>query len=226
MDELLRHDMRRNLRARNMLLACHLRLRALQNTVLCTRPAEEFALQRCDFGAWAEDLCAAADMLLHPLGRTVKFEAPPEFLEAACAPRDLAWLLLELICNCARHCHGSEIGVWLQCRRSGARRRPHACILTVACSGQISLRRLHDAVQRPGSGVAAAQRVANLHMGSLLWLERGGAAVASLRFPLHAANEQRLPLAESPDFVELLSDQLSLLYTALAPAVGAAEEFP
>jgi len=224
MGELLLRNPKYDMRAQSMLLACHLRLRALQNTVLAGRGEEDFAPQRCDLRSWFEDLCAACDMLLHPLGRSVILEAPEEPIEAACAPRDIAWLLLELICNCARHCEGEEIRVAMDLKRKrrganhhSGQRRPAACFASVACEGELDLRRLHAAGQRPGTGIAAVQRTAYLHGGSMMWLGRDGLSIASLRIPLRPCGA--IPLAETPDFVELLSDQLSPVYTALAPAV-------
>ena len=210
------YDKIKGMRTQSMLLACRIRLRALQNTVLAGRGENDFAPLRCGLRAWFEDLCAAADMLLHPLGRAVLFEAPEESIEAACAPRDIAWLLLELICNCARHCESEEISVDMSVKRTVG--RPSACVTTVACAGALDLRRLHEAGQRQGSGVSAIQRVAWLHGGSVLWLQREGHSVASFRMPLRPG--AALALAETPDFVELLSDRLSLAYTALAPAAA------
>ncbi|MDR0530498.1 MAG: hypothetical protein LBG83_00295 [Oscillospiraceae bacterium] len=208
-------------RAKMMLLACRLRLRALQNMILARREDIAFAPQRCDLRTWTEDLCAAADMLLHPLGRSVRFDDPEEIIEAPCAPRDIGWLLLELICNCARHCPGEEIVVTLTCKRW--RRRPVACVLKTECRGELDLPRLHAA--GACSGTAALRRVAALHRGSLLWLGCGGLAVAALRLPLREPGSRWLAsrgqeMAETPDFVELLSDQTSMVYTALAPVTG------
>jgi len=228
MGELLRHNPKYDMRVQSMLLACHLRLRALQNHVLASRRENDFAPQRCDLRAWFEDICAAADMLLHPLGRSVVFNAPEETVEAACAPRDIAWLLLELICNCARHSEGEEIRVAMDIKRKrhgmnyrSGQHRPAACFVNVACEGELDLRRLHAAGQRPGTGIAAVQRIAYLHGGSMIWLGSGGRSIASLRIPLRQS--AKLPLAETPDFVELLSDQLSPVYTALAPAISVVE---
>ena len=219
MEELLCRDLKQDIRAQSMLLACRLRLRSLQNAVSALRQEDDFAPLRCDLRAWFEDICAAADMLLHPLGRPVVFEAPEERIEAACAPREIAWLLLELICNGIRHgewpAANGEIRVTMTLNRAKKHIRPTACTITVTNPGELDLRRLHTSGQRAGSGVSAVRRIAYLHVGSLLWLNRDHLTVASLRLPLRPC--AGLPLAETPDFIELLSDQLSPVYTALSP---------
>ena len=237
MNELLsRRDLKYDPRALNMLLACRLRLRALQNIVICAREEDEFIARPCELREYVSDLCAASDMLLRPLGRLVRFEAPEEAMEVLCAPRDIAWLVLEMICNCALHCRGEEIAVSLEAkrkrRRQCARRDNGACsiTLTAQCEGGLDLEALHAAGRREGSGAAAMQRVAWLHRGALLWLERDGMSVAALRMngvlrtttPAHV----RHPSTEGnywcdvPDDVELLSDPCSQVYVGLAPAVG------
>lgn len=224
--ELLPRNLKYDMQARGMLLACRLRLRLLQNTVLAGRAEDDFALQRCELRSWFEDLCAAADLLLHPLGRAVLFDAPEEIMEAACASREIAWLLLELICNCARHCDGEDICVEMRLKRpaglSARHGRAGACVTTVSCIGELDLRRLHDAGRRQGAGISAVQRIAWLHGGSILWLRRDDLSVASVRIPLRP--NAKAPYAETPDFVELLGDRLSPVYTALAPAAALAED--
>ncbi|MCL1951945.1 MAG: hypothetical protein FWF60_03875 [Oscillospiraceae bacterium] len=222
-DLLARRDLRHDPRLRNMLLACRLRLRALQNTVLCARAEGDFLPCPCELREWAQDLCFAANMLLAPLGRQVRFSAPEEPMECMCAPRDIAWLLLELVCNSALHCPGETIHVSLAPR---GKKRARAYVLTVACEGQLDLDALHAAGLREGSGIAAMQRIAWLHRGALLWLERGGKSIAALRLAGNAGIERgggRIashPYSELPDYVDLLSDPCSQVYIALAPAVG------
>ena len=219
MDELLCRDLKQDTRAQSMLLGCRLRLRLLQNAVNSTRDEAAFASLRCDLRTWFEDLCAAADMLLHPLGCPVVFEAPEECIKAACVPREIALLLLELICNGIRHgewpAAGGEIRVAMTLHRTKRHRSLTSCTVTVTTPGAIDLRRLHASGQRAGSGVSAVRRIAYLHHSSLLWLNRDNLTVASLRLPLCSC--AGLPMAETPDFIELLSDQLSPVYTALSP---------
>jgi len=221
MNELLAHrDAPQDLRLQNMLLACRLRLRAVQNLSLAGRREEDFFPCRCEIREYTEDLCAAADLLLRPLGRRVRFEAPEEAMEAVVSPRDCGWLALELICNCALHCRGEEIGVTLE-PRGGKRNR--AFVLTVACEGRLDLDALHAAGGREGSGAAAMRRTAWLHHGALLWLEREGKAVAAFRIMGKACGRQECrpySYSELPDYVELLKDPCSPVYIALAPAVG------
>ena len=214
---LARHDLRRDPRLQNMLLACRLRLRALQNMVLCAR--EEFlptTFVPCELREFTADLCAAANMLLAPLGRAVRFRAPEEPMEALCAPRDVASLVLELICNCALHCPGEEIHVSL---RPLGKKHNRAFVLTAECAGPLDLTALHAGILRAGSGAAAMQSVARLHRGALLWLERGGKSVAAFR--LSGGQQGRASdCYAAPDYVELLSDPCSPVYIALAPALG------
>jgi len=218
---LARRDLRHDPRAQNMLLACRLRLRALQNAVLCARTEDAFLPRPCELREYTADLCAAANLLLTPLGRCVRFTAPEEPMEALCTPRDYAALLLELLCNCALHCHGEEIVVALASKKRGhpcARRDSGAVLtLTVECRGALDLDALHAAGQRAGSGVAAMQKTAWLHHGALLWLERDGKAVAAFRLPGTKAGH---PYSDTPDYVDLLSDPCSQVYASLAPAVG------
>jgi hypothetical protein len=225
-DLLARRDLRRDPRLRNMLLACRLRLRALQNTVLCARAEDGFLPCPCELREYAQDLCFAANTLLAPLGRQVRFSAPEEPMECPCAPRDVAWLLLELVCNSALHCPGEEIRVSLAPR---GKKRARACVLTVACEGPLDLAALHAAGLREGSGIAALRRIAWLHRGALLWLEQDGKSIAALRLsgvlrttaPAcgHPSTEGNCRY-DAPDYVDLLSDPCSLVYIALAPAVG------
>jgi hypothetical protein len=228
-DLLARRELKYDPRLRGMLLACRLRLRALQNIVLCARGESDFLAGPCELREYAQDLCAAANILLTPQGRQVRFAAPEEPMECPCAPRDIAWLLLELICNCALHCPGEEIAVTLQPQ---GKRRARAYVLTVECEGSLDLTALHAAGLRTGSGVAAMQRIAWLHRGALLWLERGGRSAAALRiggttpairFPqetLATPSTEGNYRYDTPDCVELLSDPCSCVYIALAPAVG------
>jgi len=222
---LARRDLKYDPRALHMLLACRLRLRTLQNIVLCARREDEFIARPCELREYISDLCAASDMLLRPLGRTVRFEAPEEAIEVLCAPRDIASLVLEMICNCALHCRGEEIALLLEAkRRRGrqcARRDNGACsiTLTARCEGGLDLEALHAGVLREGSGAAAMQRVAWLHRGALLWLERDGVAVVALRLSGRTGGRMA-DWCDVPDDVEMLSDPCSQVYVGLAPAVG------
>ena len=217
-DLLARRDLKYDPRLRNMLLACRLRLRALQNIILCAREEADFLARPCELREYAQDLCAAANILLTPLGRQVRFAAPEAPMECPCAPRDIAWLLLELICNSALHCPGEEIAVSLEPAPRG-RGRARACTLAVECEGSLDLSALHAAGQRTGSGVAAMQRIAWLHHGALLWLERDGKSIAVFR--IAGRMDSRLTdRYDAPDCVEFLSDPCSPVYIALAPALG------
>ena len=222
---LARRELKYDPRLQGMLLACRLRLRTLQNTVLCAREESGFLARLCELREYASDLCAAANILLAPLGRQVRFAAPEEPMECPCAPRDIAWLLLELICNSALHCPGEEIAVSLEPTPRGIK-RARAYTLTVECEGPLDLAALHAAGLRTGSGLAAMQAIARLHHGALLWLERGGKSIAAFRIAGKAGGENQggwlasHPYSDVPDCVELLSDPCSLVYTALAPAVG------
>lgn len=190
-----------------------------QSMLLCGRSeAAELRRSRCELRELTEDLCAAADLLLHPLGRVVRFEAPEEPAEALCDPRDFSWLVLELICNAARHCHGEEIKVSLDLKRHSRRHRPRACTLTVECRGPLDLERLHAAASREGSGVSALLRAAWLHHGAILWLRRDGVSAAALRIPLERGRGG--DWYDAPDHVELLSDRCSQVYIALAPVIA------
>jgi len=226
MNELLaRRDLRHDPRALNMLLACRLRLRTLQNIVLAAREEGDFIVRPCELREFISDLCAASDMLLCPLGRKVTFEAPEEAMEALCAPRDIAALVLEMICNCALHCRGEEIRLSLEAKQRGrqtARRDNAPCVLTLtaACEGALDLAALHAAGERAGSGVAAMQRIAWLHRGALLWLERNGEAIAALRLSGKTGGRMA-DWYDAPDCVELLSDPCSQVYVGLAPVLGA-----
>ena len=209
-----RHDPR----LQSMLVACRLRLRALQNLLAATQQAQDLALWRCDIRSLLEDLCAAADLMLSPLGRSLRFEAPEECIEAVCAPRELSWLALEMICNAVRHTQGEEIAVAMQLKRPPRNRKATACVVTIESQGSIDLARLHASTAREDSGAAAMLRTAWLHQGALLWLEREGCSVAALRVPLKKSSG--LPLWEPPDLVELLSDQCSQVYVGLAQVLG------
>ena len=213
-DPARRHDPK----LQSMLIACRLRLRALQNLLAAAQSKDDFTLWRCDLRSLAEDLCAAADLLLNPLGRAVRFDAPEEHIEAVCAPRDFAWLVLELICNAARHTHGAEITVSMCLKKPRAQRKASACVITVESAGSIDLTRLHASAAREGSGAAAMLRTAWLHHGALLWLEREGCSAAALRMPLSADTQKPagLPAWEPADLIDLLSDQCSQVYVALA----------
>jgi len=243
MGELLaRRDLKYDPKAQSMLLACRLRLRSLQNLLLGSRseatggwdsPVDCSAQarlsvsrrSRCELRELTEDLCAAADLLLHPLGRVVRFEAPEEAAEALCAPRDISWAVLELICNAARHCHGEEIKVSVDLKRQSRRHRPQACVSSIECKGALDLELLHAAASREGSGVSALLRTAWLHHGAILWLQRDGMSVAALRVPLAGGRGQEAinrgaDWYDAPDYVELLSDRCSQVYIALAPAIA------
>jgi len=232
MQELLANSARRHdPRLQSMLVACRLRLRALQNLVDATKSEQNFTLWRCDLRSMLEDLCAAADLLLSPFGRFVKFDAPPALIEAACSPRDIAWLVLELICNAVRHTHGEEIAVALSLKKSRAHRKPTACVITVESEGGIDLAKLHKSASQQGSGASAMLRTAWLHKAALLWLERNSKVHAALRMSLWPNEDLYrvprsdkkpgdLPLWEPPDLVELLSDQCSQIYVALAQVCG------
>jgi len=200
----------------SMLLACKMRMRALQNLIACGK--SETTFWRCDIRSMAEDICSAADLLLSPLDRAVHFEAPEEYIEAACSPRDFSWLVLELICNAARHTHGEDITVRMQPKRPLKHRKPNACVLTAESAGSIDLGQLHASCSREGSGVSAMLRTAQLHNSTLLWLGRDGQSVAAWRFPLQKPSG--LLEWEAPDLVELLSDQCSQVYVALAQVCG------
>ena len=216
---LARRALKHDPRAQNMLLACRLRLRTLQNIVLAAREEGEFIARPCELREYISDLCAASDMLLRPIGRRVRFEAPEEAMEALCAPRDIACLVLEMICNCALHCRGEEIAVSLEPKKLRGRHGHCSITLTIQCEGSLDLNALHAAGQREGSGVAAMQRVAWLHRGSLLWLERDGMSVAALRLTGRMGGRVA-DWYDAPDSVELLSDPCSQVYVWLAPAVG------
>ena len=225
MEELLCRDLKQDTRAQSMLLGCRLRLRLLQNMIAAERKEDNFISLHCDLRTWLADLCAAADMLLHPLGCPVVFDALEQRIEAACAPREIALLLLELICNGIRHgewpatgeqpATGEKIHVAMTLNRAKKHNRPATCTIAVTSPGALDLQRLHISGQRAGSGAAAMQHTAYLHAGSMIWLNRNGHTIASLRLPLRPY--AGLPLAETPDFTELLSDQLSPVYTALSP---------
>ena len=219
MAELLaRRDLKHDPRALHMLLACRLRLRALQNIVLYAREESEFIARPCELREYISDLCAASGMLLRPSGRSVRFEAPEEAMEVLCAPRDIAWLVLEMICNCALHCRGEEIAVSLEAKKRRGRRDCHLT-LTARCEGSLDLEALHASGLREGSGTAAMQRTAWLHHGALLWLERDGISVAALRLAGRTGGRVA-DWYDAPDYVELLSDPCSQVYVGLAPAVG------
>jgi len=209
---------RRDPKLQSMLIACRLRLRAMQNLIAATQQEQDMALWRCDIRSLLEDLCAAADLLLSPLGRSVSFNAPPELIEAACSPRDISWLVLELICNAARHTHGEEITVAMSLKKPRTRRKAMACVVTVESAGEIDLTRLHASAAKEGSGASVVLRTAWLHHGALFWLGRDGNAVAALRMPLQ--KPAGLPEWEPADLVELLSDQCSQVYIALAQVTG------
>ena len=83
---LARPDFRHEFKLQNMLLSCRLRLRKLNNLLAATRAEESFVLRRCELRSITEDLCAAADLLLSPLGRGLRFEAPEQLTDAVCAP--------------------------------------------------------------------------------------------------------------------------------------------
>jgi len=234
-NELLsRRDLKHDPRALNMLLACRLRLRTLQNIVLAAREEADFIARPCELREYTADLCAASDMLLRPLGRCVRFEAPAQAMGALCAPRDIAWLVLEMICNCALHCRGEEINLSLEPKRTRGRGGQCVLTLTVRCGGSLDLEALHaSGFLRAGSGISAMRRVAWLHRGSLLWLERDGVSIAAFRLAgrlngramdwydaPRSPQSQRLCGVDEPDTVELLSDPCSQVYVGLAPAVG------
>ncbi|MDR1464464.1 MAG: hypothetical protein LBJ11_04085 [Oscillospiraceae bacterium] len=209
---------------RNMLLACRLRLRKLKNELASVQAEADFARQGCELRGLVEDLCCACDLVLSPLGRSVLFDPPAQEFPAAAAPQELSWLLLNMICNAALHTDGGDIRVALRSpvfgRRARAERassvsRPRSAVLQVESEGTLDLERLHERARLPGSGSAAMLRSARLHQASLLWANEGGAAVCSLRLPL--GGDGRLRRHSPPDFVALLCDKLSPVYTALAP---------
>ncbi|MCL2446528.1 MAG: hypothetical protein FWD06_07165 [Oscillospiraceae bacterium] len=222
--ELLQHPNRKHdPNLQGMLSQCRLRLRTLQNLVDATRGEQEFAMQRCDLRCMLEDLCAAADLLLRPHNRSVIFSAPHERIELACAPRELTTLVLELIANAMLHTSGSEITVTMQ-------RKTRAITITVESTGRVDLDKLHRHAQQTGSGTSAMLRTAWLHHGTLLWLQRNEKSVASLKLSTGLNRTQRsdekLPTDlnsnsfessyDSPDLVDLLADQCSVVYVGLA----------
>jgi len=194
-----------------MLSQCHLRMRELQLLVDATRDEHEFALQHCDLRSLLEDLCAATDLLLSPHGRSITFTAPHELVELPCAPRELTFLVLELIANALRHTCSEDVTVTL-------RRKTHAITLTVESTGRLDLDELHRHAQQPGSGTSAMLRTAWLHRGTLLWLQRNKKSVVSLKLP----TDLDMPRHhyDSPDLVDLLADQCSPIYVGLAQVIS------
>ncbi|MCL2531295.1 MAG: hypothetical protein FWE40_03955 [Oscillospiraceae bacterium] len=210
--ELLQHPERKHDPIlQDMLLQSRLRLRALQHLVDATRGEHEFALQRCELRSLLEDLCAAADLLLRPHGRSVTFTAPRERMDIACAPQELTRLALELLANALLHTHGKEIAVAM-------RRNARTVHVTVESTGQIDLERLHQHAQQPGSGASAMLRTAWLHRGTLLWLQRNEKSVASLKLPTDLDSMQSSAY-DSPDLVDLLADRCSPVYVGLAQVI-------
>ena len=202
----------RSPRVQNQLLACRLRLRALQNIVLCARSENGFAVQPCDLREPLFSLCTAADVLLAATGRTVRFTAQEIPMPALCAPRDITWLALELVRNCALHCTGGEIEVLLEASRPRKRR---ILTLTARCEGHLDLEALHAGVLRTGSGAAAMQRTAYLHGGALLWLEQNGISTAVFRLD-SSTSERAVVRCDVPDCAQLLGDPCSVVYIGLA----------
>ncbi len=257
-----RQDLKYDAKLQSMLLACRLRLRRLLHGCAFAAGDDAFFPCACELRELTEDICTAADLLLSSLGRSVLFVAPDEAFSAACAPRELGWLLLEAICNAFCHTHGQEIRVTLE--QKGSREEGYVLLRTES-AGKIDLLRLHTSANHAGTGTSAMLRIAWLHRGSLLWHEANGSAICSLRMPLrqrenpaaapptgsfkrnialhgrpHKNNRPRLRLLEGgagggyaaplppaaqeqPDFVQLLCDKLSPVYTALAPCIGTAE---
>jgi hypothetical protein len=260
-----RQDLKYDAKLQSMLLACRLRLRRLLHGCAATAGEDAFCPGACELRELAEDICTAADLLLSSLGRSVLFEADDAAFSAACAPRELGWLLLEAICNAFCHTTGQEIRVILEQRGAAkpGRGGEGYLLLRTESAGALDLPRLHVSAAQPGSGVSAMLRIAWLHRGSLLWHEAARQTTCTLRLPLrqkespggrcptegfaaikgapapptkrphlrllegNAAANANAPLPpaarEQPDFVQLLCDKLSPVYTALAPCIGTTE---
>ncbi|MDR2526195.1 MAG: hypothetical protein LBC83_08480 [Oscillospiraceae bacterium] len=231
-----RKDLKCDARLQSMLLACRLRLRRLLHGCAAAADAADCGFYACDLQELCEDICTAADLLLSALGRSVIFLPGSTQTEAVCAPRELRWLLLEGICNAFCHTHGQEIRVILD-----APPAKNAVLLRIESEGWLDLPLLHTAAAREGAGTNAMLQIARLHGGSLLWHRAGENVRCALRLPVSqsGANAQsgeptqphlRLltvqappQMQEQPDFVQLLCDKLSPVYTALAPCIGTAE---
>ncbi|MDR2646845.1 MAG: hypothetical protein LBB67_01790 [Oscillospiraceae bacterium] len=214
MSALLAHrQIKTSAQLQNMLLACRLRLRTLQNKIAAVKPDSQHAPRDIAVAPLLEDVAAAADLLLAPFGRNIVFLSSENQAYVRCDPRALIWLELEMLCNAVRHTPGEEITVHLTAAQASV-------TLQAESGGFIDLQSLHDSLKRDDSGSAAMLRTAQLHSGSLLWSTSGTRAVCALRLPRSKAYNPRQSRADVPDFVDLLCDQLSPVYTALAPCIG------
>ncbi len=189
---------------------CHKRLRALQNHILCDNPPASMKL--CGLKDLLDNLAGACDLVLSETGRRLIFLEPGEEMYLVCSPSQMTSLALNLVSNACLHTPAKKVYLKLSPSGGGA-------LVEVACSGYLNLANLRAANNRKGCGLMAMNAVAAAHKGSLLFCNNGGNACAAFYLPFAQDSLSIAPTQyetyEPPDFVELLCDRLSPVYTGL-----------
>lgn len=190
---------------------CHKRLRALQNIIICESTPPRFCL--CELREMVDNLCCAGDLVLSGCKRRLIFMAPEGELYSLCSPTQIISLLLNLISNACLHTPAKVIYLRLSKTSSDG------AVIEVSSKGYIRLAQLDESGKRQGSGLSAMNSTATSHSGSLLFCNKSNEAHAAFYLPCYEdyyPDEYSLyEHYNSPDFIELLCDRLSPIYTGL-----------
>ncbi|MDR1734011.1 MAG: hypothetical protein LBR73_03920 [Oscillospiraceae bacterium] len=211
LDKLLNHPLsKRDTFLQTMTRAALLRLRALEFALL--RRKEEYRATDSTYEIWelCEDLAAAADVLLAPLGRKVTFTHPVDEGFLRTDKKVFRLMFLEAVCNAALHTQGEEINIRLRLFSETA-------TLRFASAGTLDFEKLHGALQSGDGGAAAILRQTRLLGGSVLWTQDGAEAVCALRLPVESTGKATISWLGAEDFTAMLLDRLSPVYVALSP---------
>ncbi|NLB36230.1 MAG: HAMP domain-containing histidine kinase [Clostridiales bacterium] len=183
--------------------ACHHRLRLLQNRLMCR--CESGQMYVCDINEMAENICCACDLALSPKDRGVIFDSKEGDVLISCNPGIISSILLNMISNACLHTAGSLIKVKLRHTDCGV-------MLKTSSKGKIDLESLSSSFNTVGSGAAAMLSGARLHKASIMWCNTNENACCALCLPVgEVQGDHYTP----QDFVELLCDRLSVVYTGL-----------
>ena len=159
----------------------------------------------CDINEMAENICCACDLALSPIDRRMIFDSKEGDVLISCNPGIISSILLNMISNACLHTAGSLIKVKL-------RHTDRGVMLKTSSKGKIDLESLSSSFNTVGSGAAAMLSGARLHKASIMWCNTNENACCALCLPV---GEVQGDYYSPQDFVELLCDRLSVVYTGL-----------
>lgn len=183
--------------------ACHHRLRLLQNRLLCHNGDGQMHV--CDIKELVENICCACDLALSGKDKGVIFDSKEGDILISCIPNVISTVLLNMISNACLHTSGRVIKVTLRMTDCGV-------MLKTSSSGKIDFNRLSSSINNFGSGAAAMLSGARLHKASIIWCNTDESACTAVCLPI---GELDCEYYTPPDFVELLCDRVSCIYTGL-----------